>query len=94
MSSNKDPWPEDEPQVHDYELFRLYHLPWSRTVAVDEDGHFIAFIPELDGCFAVAPTAHQAFIKLGPALLDWLESALKEDKKIPEPRRVGKDLSI
>lgn len=76
------------------ELFRLYHLPWSRTVAADENGHFIALIPELEGCFADAPTAHEAFVKLGPVLLDWLRIALEEGKEIPKPRRIGKDLSV
>lgn len=81
-------------KVNNDELFRLYHLPWSRTVAADENGHFIALIPELEGCFADAPTAHEAFVKLGSVLLDWLEIALEEGKKIPEPRRIGEDLSV
>src|SRR5437870_5806364 len=41
-------------------LEELLAQPWSREVVADEDGVFIASVPELEGCFADGDTAADA----------------------------------
>jgi antitoxin HicB len=68
-------------------LEELLAQPWSREVVADEDGVFIASIPELEGCFADGDTVEDALANLNQVLRDWLEIALEERARIPEPRR-------
>lgn len=64
----------------------LASLPWSREVLVDEDGGYVARIPELDGCFADGDSPAQAVSRLEDVLRDWLAIALEEEREISEPR--------
>lgn len=64
----------------------LAGLPWSREVLVDEDGGYLARVPELDGCFADGDSAAEAVSRLEDVLRDWLAIALEEERAIPEPR--------
>lgn len=62
-------------------------LPWSREVVADEDGVFVASVPELEGCFADGDSVEEALANLEQVLREWLELAVEEHEAIPEPRR-------
>lgn len=67
-------------------------LPWSRQVLADEDGRFIASVPELDGCFADGETPQEALETLDEVLHGWLAIAIEEGRDLPEPRRLEADM--
>ncbi|MBW6517321.1 MAG: type II toxin-antitoxin system HicB family antitoxin [ANME-2 cluster archaeon] len=51
----------------------------------EEDEGYIAVVPELQGCSAFGETEEEALeeVKIGMEL--WLETAIKESRKIPKP---------
>jgi len=59
-----------------------YHINifWS-----DEDGGYIADIPDLDACSAFGATSREAFEELEVARAAWLDAARAEGKPIPPP---------
>lgn len=52
----------------------------------DEDGGYIADIPDLEACSAFGSTRAEALTELETAKAAWIETALAENKPIPEPR--------
>ena len=52
----------------------------------DEDGGYIADIPDLDSCSAFGATAERALAEVEQANKAWLEAARAEGKPIPPPR--------
>ena len=52
----------------------------------DEDGGYIADIPDLESCSAFGDTAEQALAEVERARTAWLEAARTEGKPIPPPR--------
>jgi len=70
----------------------LLAMPWSREVAADEDGVFVASVPELEGCFADGDSVEEALANLRGVLREWLELAIDEGETIPEPRRQSAEL--
>lgn len=56
-------------------------LYWS-----DEDGAFIAEVPELPGCAADGPTRQDAVAKVETVIQEWIETARDLGRPIPEPR--------
>lgn len=60
-----------------------YHISifWS-----DEDGGYIADIPDLEACSAFGATAEEALAEVEKAREAWLEVARTEGKPIPLPR--------
>ena len=52
----------------------------------EEDGGYIAEIPDLDSCSAFGSTAEEALQEVEKAKAAWLEAALSSGKPIPEPR--------
>jgi predicted RNase H-like HicB family nuclease len=62
---------------------RDYHINifWS-----DEDGGYIADIPDLEACSAFGRTPEEALQEVEVAKTVWLKSARAEGKPIPEPR--------
>jgi predicted RNase H-like HicB family nuclease len=52
----------------------------------DEDGGYIADIPDLDSCSAFGATPAEALAALQVAKEAWLEAARSNGKPIPEPR--------
>jgi predicted RNase H-like HicB family nuclease len=52
----------------------------------DDDGGYIADIPDLEACSAFAPTARQALTEVMKAREAWLVAARDAGKPIPEPR--------
>jgi len=60
-----------------------YHINifWS-----DEDGGYIADIPDLNACSAFGATPREALAELERAKVAWLEAARAEGKPVPTPR--------
>jgi len=60
-----------------------YHINifWS-----EEDGGYIADIPDLEACSAFGRTPEEALKEVEAAKEAWLEAAKAEGKPIPEPR--------
>lgn len=52
----------------------------------DEDGGYIADIPDLESCSAFGATPGEALAELQLAKQAWLEAARANGKPIPEPR--------
>ena len=52
----------------------------------DEDGGYIADIPDLDACSAFGKTPQQALEEVEKAKTAWLEAARAEGKPVPPPR--------
>lgn len=52
----------------------------------EEDGGYIADIPDLDSCSAFGSTPEEALREVAKAKRAWLEAARSSGKPIPEPR--------
>ena len=52
----------------------------------DEDGGYIADIPDLESCSAFGATPEEALAAVEQAKKAWLEAAAAEGKKVPPPR--------
>ena len=52
----------------------------------DEDGGFIADIPDLDACSAFGKTEEEALVQVKKAKAAWLAAARDAGKPIPPPR--------
>lgn len=75
----------------DVQVEDLMQRPWSRQVVADEDGVYVASIPELKGCFAAGPTPGDALNALEQILPEWFEVALESRTPIPPPKRITPD---
>jgi predicted RNase H-like HicB family nuclease len=62
---------------------RDYHINlfWS-----DEDGGYIADIPDLEACAAIGATPEEALAEVERAKEAWLTAARESGKAIPAPR--------
>jgi predicted RNase H-like HicB family nuclease len=56
-------------------------LYWS-----DEDGAFIAEVPELPGCAADGANRQEALANAETVIQEWIETAQSLGRPIPEPR--------
>ena len=56
-------------------------LYWS-----DEDGLFVADVPELPGCMAHGETQESALANIKAAMALWLDTAEKCGDEIPQPK--------
>ena len=52
----------------------------------EEDGGYIADIPDLEACSAFGETPEQALAEVKNAKAAWLEAACQSKKPIPKPR--------
>jgi predicted RNase H-like HicB family nuclease len=52
----------------------------------DEDGGYIADVPDLDSCSAFGSTPEEALAEVERAKSAWLTAAREAGKTIPEPR--------
>jgi predicted RNase H-like HicB family nuclease len=62
---------------------RDYHINIFHS---EEDGGYIADIPDLEACSAFGQTPSEALAEVEVAKIAWLEAARAEGKPIPEPR--------
>jgi predicted RNase H-like HicB family nuclease len=56
-------------------------LYWS-----EQDGAFIAEVPELAGCAADGATRQEALANVEVVISEWIETALDLGRPIPEPK--------
>ncbi len=56
-------------------------LYWS-----EEDGAFIAEVPELSGCVADGPTRQEAIANAEIVIAEWIETARELGRPVPEPK--------
>lgn len=68
-------------------------LPWSREIYVDEDGGYLARVPELPGCFADGNSVEEALASLNDVIEDWLAIAFERDERVPAPRQLAHEYS-
>ena len=52
----------------------------------EEDGAFVAEVPELPGCVAHGPTQEAAFSSAQEAIRLWIDTAREFGDPIPEPK--------
>jgi predicted RNase H-like HicB family nuclease len=52
----------------------------------DEDGSFVAEVPELPGCMADGATYQEAVANTESAIRDWLDTAVQLGRSIPKPK--------
>ena len=52
----------------------------------NEDGDYIADIPDLDSCSAIGDTPEKAFAVVEQAKKPWLDAARQAGKPVPPPR--------
>ena len=52
----------------------------------DDDGAFIAEVPELPGCAADGQTPQEALTAVQVVAREWIETARELGRSIPEPR--------
>lgn len=52
----------------------------------DEDGTFIADVPELPGCAADGSTHEEALANVQVIAREWIETARELGRAVPEPR--------
>jgi predicted RNase H-like HicB family nuclease len=64
-------------------MMRDYHI---NIFYSEEDGGYVADIPDLEACSAFGDTASQALCEVEKAKELWLEAARAEKKTIPDPR--------
>ena len=62
---------------------RDYHINISYS---EEDGGYIADIPDLEACSAFGATPQEALAEVEKAKAAWLDVARQEGKPIPPPR--------
>lgn len=62
---------------------RDYHI---NIFYSDDDGGYIADIPDLELCSAFGDTPNEALLEVQKAKSLWIESAKLEGKKIPAPK--------
>jgi predicted RNase H-like HicB family nuclease len=63
--------------MHKYEII----IYWS-----NEDGVFVAEVPELPGCMAHGPTQEAALANANDAIKLWIDTAKEFDRSVPEPK--------
>ena len=56
-------------------------LYWS-----EEDGAYIAEMPELAGCMADGPTTKDALHNVEQVAQEWIETARELGREVPEPK--------
>lgn len=55
----------------------------------EEDEGYIAVAPELPGCSAFGETPEKALKEIKVAIELWIETAKKEGRKIPKPKKIA-----
>ena len=63
--------------MHKYEII----LYWS-----DEDGAFVAEVPELPGCMAHGDSQEDALKRSNEAMQLWIDTAREHGDRVPQPK--------
>src|SRR3972149_1375416 len=67
----------------------LMKLPYARVLTPDETGGYVAEVLELPGCISEGDTPDEAIENLEDAMRGWLQVALEDGQRIPEPLEAG-----
>jgi antitoxin HicB len=59
-----------------------------RPLAAEDDGGFVAIVPDLPSCRSDGETPYEALTDAYDAVLSWIEAAEALGREIPAPRRV------
>ena len=62
-------------------------LNYRTSIYRDEEGEYMAEVPDLPGCGADGTTAEEALLNLNSAMRSWIESRMASGLEIPEPRK-------
>ncbi len=60
-------------------------LPYQKVIIAAKEGGYVGYIPDLKGCVTQAETKTEILEMLKDAKKCWLEGALEDKLKIPEP---------
>ena len=60
-------------------------LPYQEVIIAAKEGGYVGYVPELKGCVTQAETKTELVVMLEDAKKCWLEGALEDGYKIPEP---------
>ena len=60
-------------------------LPYQEVIIAAKEGGYVGYIPDLKGCITQAETKTEIVEMLEDAKKCWLEGALEDRLKIPEP---------
>ena len=63
-------------------------LPYTIELAPDPDGGWFVAVKELPGCMSQGDTEEEALEMIKEAMEGWIEVALEDGMKIPEPRNL------
>lgn len=64
-------------------------LKYKSVIQTDEDGGFVAFIPDLPGCITEGETIEETITFLLDALEGWMKVATEKNLEIPAPERTN-----
>ena len=63
--------------------------PYARVLVPNETGGYLAEVLELPGCISEGETPDEAIENLEDAMRGWLQVALEDGQRIPEPLEAG-----
>lgn len=69
------------------------NLPYNVIIRKDPYGGYFAKVEELEGCMTQGETYEETFKNIREAMELWLEDALEDGAKIPEPDIDGEEYS-
>lgn len=72
-------------KLMDEKISYYMSLPYEEIITPAKEGGYVAYIPQLKGCITQAETKEEIMDMLEDAKLCWLEAALEDGVKIPEP---------
>lgn len=64
-------------------------LPYAILLIPDEDGTWVAEVPDLPGCITVGATQLEALQMIEDAKLTWISGRLESGDPIPEPKIIS-----
>lgn len=78
-----------EKKISSKGINRYLKMPYTFTLGKDEDAdgkeYFYVTVNELPGCISDGETPEAALSNIKPAMYDWIETALINGDKVPEP---------
>jgi len=67
--------------------------PYGRVVTPETDGSYRAEIIEFPGCITLGESGPEALCKLETTAIHWLEAAIKQGQRVPDPIETGTGFS-
>lgn len=73
----------------DKRIKEIMDRPYARVLVPDETGGYVAEVLELPGCVSEGETPDEAIENLEDAMRGWLQVALEDGQRIPDPLEAG-----